>query len=286
MGLPMASRLVKAGYSLKVWNRTPEKAAPLVDDGAQFCSGPSEAVAGAKFVCLCLTDSSAIQRVLFAGAEKYVAADTTILDFSTIGIQASRDFAIRLASTTGACWLDCPVSGGVAGAKAGALSIFAGGDPGALDQAGPLLACVASRVTRMGDVGAGQAAKLCNQLIVATNLLSIAEAIALGETLSVDITRLPAAFQGGFADSRPLQIFGPRMAADRDPGPAVAELRTMYKDITAILEEAAQRGFVPPLLDWVRSRYRQLIDKGVGGEDLPVLMRLYRDGRRDNSSTT
>jgi 3-hydroxyisobutyrate dehydrogenase/2-hydroxy-3-oxopropionate reductase len=128
----------------------------------------------------------------------------------------------------------------------------------------------------MGPVGAGQATKLANQLIVSANLAAIAEAIALAERLGVDAKRLPEALQGGFADSRPLQLFGARMAAAVDPGPRGGALNTMFKDITAVRRAAASAELATPMIDRVEEIYRELMDQGLGGEDVPALIRRYR----------
>jgi 3-hydroxyisobutyrate dehydrogenase/2-hydroxy-3-oxopropionate reductase len=276
MGSPMATRLIEAGFAVRVWNRTEEKARALAKKGAKFCSESADAVRGAKFICLCLTDASAVEAVIFGDAAKYLVQGAIVIDFSTIGVAAARDFAAR-ASAAGVAWLDCPVSGGVAGATAGSLSIFAGGDVAALKQAQPLLDCVAARVTRLGDAGAGQAAKLCNQLIVSTSLVAIAEALALAGSLDVDVEQLVGALRGGFADSKPLQIFGPRMAQASDSGPKVAEIATMMKDVDAIAQTAATLPIATPLLDRVRELYARALQAGLGRDDLPALIRLYRD---------
>lgn len=279
MGQPMAARLLAGGQDVRLWNRSEAKLAPLIAAGGKAFATPGDAVDGATVVCLCLTDATAVEDLLFgagAAAER-LAHGAIIVDFSTIGPGATRDLAARVKAARGASWLDCPVSGGVAGAQAGTLAILAGGDAGAIDRVRPLLDLLSSRVTRMGDVGAGQAAKLCNQLIVATNMLAIAEAMHVGEALGIDLAQLPVALQGGFADSRPLQLFGPRMAPAADPGPPVSELRTMYKDIKAIRSGAADVGAGTPLLANVEAMWTRLIDAGHGGEDVPSLMRLYRE---------
>ena len=279
MGAPMATRLVRAGFRTRVWNRSHEKAAALKQAGAIVCTNPAEAAADASFVCLCLTDAAAVEDVLFGPAALAEALSTrsVVIDFSTIGVTSAEKLASRVMDLSGAAWLDCPVSGGVAGAEAGSLVIFAGGEPAMLERATPLLNQLSARVTHMGGVGSGQAAKLCNQLIVTVNLIAIAEAISLGEALGVDVAQLPAALGGGFADSIPLQIFGPRMAALDEPGPIVGALRTMQKDIEAILDAARDSRAPVTLLEHVDGLYRRLLDAGLGSEDLPALMRLYRD---------
>ena len=279
MGAPMATRLVSAGFRTKVWNRSREKAEALKPAGAIVCTSPAEAAVDAPFVCLCLTDAAAVEDVLFGQVALADALSTksVVIDFSTIGVTCAERLGSRLMDRSGATWLDCPVSGGVAGAKAGSLAIFAGGEPAVLERATPLLNQLSARVTHMGGVGSGQAAKLCNQLIVAVNLMAIAEAISLGDALGVDVAQLPVALEGGFADSKPLQIFGPRMAALNDPGPIVSAIRTMQKDTETILNAARDSSATVTLLEHVDSLYRCLLDAGLGSEDLPALMCLYRD---------
>lgn len=284
MGAPIARRLIGAGYPLTLWNRSASKARDVAGAGAIASETAAQAVEGAKLVFLCLTDAEAIESVLF-GAGRVADAidpDATIVDFSTSSPAQAAALARRLKETRGADWLDCPVSGGVAGANDGTLVVMAGGEAGVLDAVRPVLTAAASRVTRMGEVGAGQAAKLCNQLIVSANLLAIAEAVALGRVLGIDTSKLPVAFAGGFADSRPLQVFGPRMAAP-DDSPPVSEIRTMAKDVRAIL--AASVGAAPelelPLTERVAASYATALSNDLGAEDLPALMRLY--GNRETA---
>jgi 3-hydroxyisobutyrate dehydrogenase-like beta-hydroxyacid dehydrogenase len=279
MGRPMAERLLAAGHEVRLWNRSVGKLAALQRIGGLPCRTPAQAARGAAFVCLCLTDAAAVESVIFGpdGVIETLPSNAVIVDFSTIGPTPTRALAERASHLREHIWLDCPVSGGVAGAEAGTLSILAGGAPLALDRAMPLLRTFARRVTHMGPTGAGQAAKLCNQLIVSTNMLAIAEAMHVGEALGLDVSRLPLALEGGFADSRPLQIFGPRMAPAADPDPAVSELKTMYKDIGAVRIAAAAAGAVVPLLERVEALYGTLIEAGLGAEDVPALMRLYRN---------
>jgi len=279
MGQPMVARLLAAGHDLSLWNRSPQKLAPLVAAGGRPFATPAAAVEGATLLCLCLTDGGVVEEVMFGvnGAAWALDARAVVVDFSTIGPEPTRRLAARLATSSAAHWLDCPVSGGVAGAEAGSLVILAGGDAAAIDRVRPILALLSGRVTRMGHVGAGQAAKLCNQLIVAANMLAIAEAMHVGEALGIDLGQIPAALQGGFADSRPLQLFGPRMAPPVDPGPPVSELRTMYKDIKAIGASAADAAAQTPLLGQIEAMWARLIEAGHGGDDVPGLMRLYRN---------
>jgi 3-hydroxyisobutyrate dehydrogenase-like beta-hydroxyacid dehydrogenase len=279
MGAPIAGRLIKANYTVRVWNRSAEKVEPLKLQGATACATPAEAIKGCGIVCACLTDAAAVESVLFGkgGGVNAMEDGTLLIDFSTIGVEATRTLAQRLAATCRSEWLDCPVSGGVVGATEGGLIVFAGGSAEALRRAAPLLNQLAQRVTHVGRVGAGQATKLCNQLIVATNLVAIGEAITLAEKLGVDVRHLPSALAGGWADSKPLQIFGDRMAASEDPGPKVSHVGTMNKDIRAISAAAESVGLILRMLEAARDAYSDLMRRGLQGEDQPALMKLHRE---------
>jgi 3-hydroxyisobutyrate dehydrogenase/2-hydroxy-3-oxopropionate reductase len=224
-------------------------------------------------VALCLTDAAAIEEVVF-GAEGIAQAgrpagaqSRLVIDFSTIGPDASRNFAARLARASGDRWLDSPVSGGVRGAAAGTLIVFCGGAPEDVVRASPILRAVAQRAKRVGEVGAGQSVKLCNQLIVATTLLAIADSIALGRECGLDVAALPAMLAGGFADSPLLRLFGPRMATGQTE-PPTGTIGTMLKDVDAIALMAEQAGVSTPLLKDVRKIYRA---RGHANDDLVTL---------------
>lgn len=279
MGGAMGGRLLDAGHELRLWNRSRDKADSLAQRGGTVHDSPADAAAGAEIVFVCLSDAAAVESVLVGpGAVGGTVADgALIIDFSTIGPLAAANLANRLATEHGVTWLDCPVSGGVKGATDGTLAIFAGGSAAALARAKPYLDVLAAEVTHMGGAGSGQAAKLCNQLIVSSTLLAIAEAMSLGERLGVDTALLPRALRGGFADSLPLQIFGPRMATPEDPGPKISEIRMMHKDVREIEAAAGRVNIRLPLLETVGEAYTRIIEAGLGDRDLPVLMNPYRE---------
>jgi len=277
MGEPMAARLVAAGYPVVVWNRSPGKAAALLAVGATEAPTPADAAAEAAWVCLCLTNAAAVQQVVFGGngVVERLSPEATVIDFSTIGVKAAASYAARLAALTGARWLDAPVSGGVKGARSGRLIVFCGGSSTTLEAAGPLLAELSVKATRLGEPGAGQAAKLCNQLIVSVNLAAIAEALSLGRSLGMDSSRLPEALAGGFADSPPLQIFGPRMAST-EPMPTLGKIGAMREDVLQICEAAASCAVDLPLLTAVETIYRRAEEMGLSNEDIGRLTEMYR----------
>ncbi|WP_167361441.1 NAD(P)-dependent oxidoreductase, partial [Paraburkholderia ginsengiterrae] len=192
MGAPMIRHLLRAGHTVHVWNRTRAKAEALVADGAKVVETPRELAARCEAVLLCVADAAAVEETVF-GATGLLSGDTPaqrrvrwIVDHSSIPPAATRELAQRAAAlaaaresegAAGLGWIDAPVSGGVAGANAGTLAVMAGGAAADVEAVRPVLGAYASRVTHMGDVGAGQTAKLCNQTIVTATLAAIAEAV-------------------------------------------------------------------------------------------------------------
>ncbi|HET8706019.1 MAG TPA: NAD(P)-dependent oxidoreductase, partial [Pseudomonadales bacterium] len=188
MGLPMCKRLLAAGYSLSVWNRTRAKADALATLGAHVCETPAELAAQADLLMLCLADARAIVEVVLGtdGIATIQKPGLKLIDFSSTDPDTTRTTAHTLAERSGIRWIDCPVSGGVVGAESGQLVMMAGGDPADVDLIRPFVSALGSRLTYMGPLGSGQITKICNQLIVASNALLIAEAIALAKASGVD----------------------------------------------------------------------------------------------------
>ena len=248
IGTPMVQRLLECGLSVTVWNRTPEKASRLVHDGAALAESPRALAESCDIVCLCLTNTAAVHDVVFGaqGIDAVLRVGQLVIDLSSIAPDATRDMAERLARACGARWIDAPVSGGLPLARAGKLIVFAGGDADDIARATPLFGALSQRVTHMGGHGAGQLAKSCNQMIVACNLVTIAEMLAFASKSGIDATRLPGALAGGFADSLPLQIFGPRMAAGIET-PRIGGLGTFRKDIDQVVRLASECGAYAPM---------------------------------------
>jgi 3-hydroxyisobutyrate dehydrogenase len=248
IGTPMVQRLLECGLSVTVWNRTPDKATPLVLDGAALAESPRALAESCDIVCLCLTNTTAVHDVVFGvqGIDAVLRTGQLLIDLSSIAPDATREMAERLASACGARWIDAPVSGGLPLARAGRLIVFAGGDAHDIARAAPVFDALSQRVTHMGGHGAGQLAKSCNQMIVACNLVTIAEMLAFATTSGIDAAQLPGALAGGFADSLPLQIFGPRMAAGVDT-PRIGGLGTFRKDIDQVVRLAGECGAYAPM---------------------------------------
>jgi len=258
MGKPMTLRLLAAGHEVTVWNRSPEKLTEVLAKGARRADSPAAVARAAVIVMMCVTDQKAAEEVLFKknGLIEGASAGKLVVDFSSIAPASAREFAARLEAT-GMGLVDAPVSGGVAGAEQGTLAIMAGGRPEHIERVRPVVMHLAARFTRMGDSGAGQVAKLCNQAIVGSLVAVIAEAIRLAEAAGVDSKMLPEALKGGFADSLPLQIFGARMAARRFD-PPLAAAATMLKDLQNAAAVAAEKQVWMPMVERALELYRTL----------------------------
>jgi 3-hydroxyisobutyrate dehydrogenase len=275
MGRPMVLRLLAAGCAVAVWNRSRDKLAGLAERGARPAASPAALAREAEIVMTCVTDQHALEEVLFGaqGIAAGGAAGKLVVDFSSIAPAAAREFAQRLESR-GMGLVDAPVSGGVPGAEKGTLVVMAGGREEHVERVRPVLAHLASRVTRMGESGAGQATKLCNQIIVGCLLPVLAEAVRLAEAAGVDATRLPEALKGGFADSGPLQIFGARMAA-REFEPRLAAAALLKKDLENAAALARERGVALPMVTAAAELYRLLQAQGKIERDPAVLVELF-----------
>ncbi|WP_170929958.1 MULTISPECIES: NAD(P)-dependent oxidoreductase [unclassified Pseudomonas] len=277
MGLPMCRRLLAAGYPLTVWNRNPAKCAPLVEAGARQVATPAELCAQADVVMLCLADTAVVREVVFgpAGIAEGAKGGQLLVDFSSLEPTATREMAAELRGRTGMGWLDSPVSGGVAGAEAGSLAIMVGGEAADLERVRPALMSLGQRVTHMGGVGAGQVTKACNQMIVACNALVIAEVVALAESAGVDAGLIAEALAGGFADSKPLQILAPQMAASRFE-PVKWHVRTLLKDLDTAVKFSRETGSATPLSGLAAQLMRLHGSQGFLQQDPATLVQMYR----------
>ncbi|MFJ1573179.1 NAD(P)-dependent oxidoreductase [Pseudomonas sp. S07E 245] len=277
MGLPMCRRLLAAGYPLTVWNRSPHKCAELVAAGARLAASPAELSQYSDMVLLCLADTRVVREVVFG--EQGVAAGgrhgQLLVDLSSLEPSATRAMAAELAARCGMAWLDAPVSGGTAGATAGSLAIMVGGAAQDLARARPVLMQLGQRVTHMGAVGAGQVTKACNQMIVACNALVIAEVVALAERSGVDASLIAEALAGGFADSKPLQILAPQMAASEFE-PVKWHVRTLLKDLDGAVKLSHEQGSAAPISGLAAQLMRLHGSQGCLEKDPATLVELYR----------
>ena len=282
IGGPMTRRLLRAGYDVFVWNRTRKKIISLLENGANELGDPSAVTNNSEFVLMCLTDSEAVENVVFGdgGVVNSGNENKIVVDFSSISPDKTREFARRLKSENGMGWIDAPVSGGVQGAQDGSLSILVGGSLDEVDRVRPMLE-ILGRLTHMGDIGAGQVTKLCNQVIVASNLVTISEAVCLAEKAGVDSTKLHEALAGGFGDSIPLQIFGPRFSR-REVEPFLGHVYTMLKDVDGARVLGQQINSPLPMAATASEMLRQISSRGYAQEDITNLIRLFEPNREDN----
>ncbi len=264
MGFPMARRLCAAGHGVRVWNRTRAKAEPLAAHGAQVCDTAAEAVAGAEVVVCLLENGPVVGQVLFdQGAAAAMAPGALVVDMSSIKPAEARAHAQRLADR-GLAHLDAPVSGGTVGAEAGTLAIMAGGDAADFARAAPVFAAL-GRATHVGPHGAGQLAKLANQMIVGISIGAVAEALLLAERGGADMAKVREAISGGFADSRVLQVHGQRMV-ERDFAPR-ARMTVQLKDLHNALDTAATLGFDAPVTALFATLYEHAVADGLADLD-------------------
>ncbi len=275
MGLPMARRLVAAGFLVTVWNRSESKLADIVQAGALRASSPRAVAEASDVVFTCVTDTEAIDAVVFgeAGIREAAAVDKILVDFSSMQPDKAVAFAERLRTESGMGWVDAPVSGGVPGATDGTLAIMAGGTQADIDRVAPIVSHLAGRFTRMGEVGAGQTTKLINQMIVGCGFAVMAEACQLAEDAGIDPARLPVAFAGGRADSPILQQYMPRMAArDRD---VQGRNAIIVKDLNTVMETARRLGSALPMTGLAAEIHKLLVKQGLGDADSAAAIDLY-----------
>lgn len=278
MGKPMSLRLLQAGYTLTVWNRSPEKLHDLASAGARIAATPAELVTQADILFLSLADTSVVGDVVFGeeGIASQAGEGKLLVDFSSIEPDATREYAEKLKQASGMQWLDAPVSGGVAGAEQGTLAVMAGGNKADFDRVAPIMTSLSQRFTHMGEVGAGQITKLCNQMIVSCNALVIAEVIALARKAGIDAEKIPEALAGGFADSTPLQILGPQMAKDEFE-PIKWHVRTLLKDLDTAVRLARSEESATPMSALGAQLMRLHGTQGYLEKDPATLVEMYKD---------
>lgn len=264
MGLPVARRLAEAGFTVHAWNRTRGKADPLQPFGVQVHDTPGAAVREADAVIGLLENGPVMEDVLFRqGTAQAMRSGSLCIDMASIQPREARDHAARLGDL-GIAHLDAPVSGGTVGAEAGTLAIMAGGRAADFQRALPVFAPL-GRATHVGPHGAGQLAKLANQMIVGITIGAVAEAMLLCAKGGADMAKVREAIAGGFADSRILQLHGERMV-HRDFAPR-GKLAIQLKDLRNVLATAEEIGFDAPISGLFERLYADAEDHGLGGLD-------------------
>jgi 3-hydroxyisobutyrate dehydrogenase-like beta-hydroxyacid dehydrogenase len=264
MGYPMARRLCEAGHAVHAWNRSRDKAQRLAPLGATVHGQAADAVRQADFVVCMLESGPVIEEVLFRqGAAQAMRPGTLFIDMASIQPREARDHAARLAEH-GVAQLDAPVSGGTVGAENGTLAIMVGGKASDFERALPVLQ-VFGRATHVGPNGAGELAKLANQMIVGITIGAVAEALLLCAKGGADMGKVREAIAGGFADSRILQVHGQRMV-ERDFAPR-AKIAIQLKDMRNALATAEEIGFDAPITDLFEQLYAQASEHGLDNLD-------------------
>jgi len=273
MGRPMALHLINAGFRMSVYARRPEAAAPLVAAGA-LAVASSAAVAQAADVVFTVVTASADSEQVALGAQGIIEgarAGTVVVDMATISPLATRRIAQALAAR-GIDHVDAPVSGGPTGAQGAALSIMAGGKPHVFERVKPLFERLGKTVLHMGDHGAGQATKACNQLALTVTLQGVAEALLLAQRCGVDPAKVREVMLGGIAASRVLELFGKRMV-ERNFENGI-DARLYHKDLNIVLDLAHGLGLPVPAAAVTLQQINALVGSGGGKSDFSRMIEV------------
>jgi 3-hydroxyisobutyrate dehydrogenase len=237
MGAPMAANLIKAGFEVSVWNRSPSRTKPLVDSGAKGADSPAAVAAASEVTLSCVTNSGDVEEVAL-GPEGIINGATpgsTYIDCSTIAPETARKVAEQLGRKQ-ISMLDAPISGGDVGAKAATLAIMVGGDAAVFERCLPIFEALGKTIVHVGPSGAGQVVKLCNQVAGGLNLLAAAEAINLARRSGVDPAKMLEVVSAGAAGSWMLSNLAPK-AVSRDYAPGFM-VDLMQKDLRLVLDAA------------------------------------------------
>ena len=274
MGRPMAEHLLRAGHELLVWSRRPTSAEFLLAQGATWCDSPAAVAGASEVVCTNVTGSADVEALASELVQGF-SIGSIHLDFSTIAPGAAQRIAAAYARR-GVDFVDAPVSGGSGGAQAATLSIMWGGKSALATRLQPLFEVLGKTIVHVGEVGAGQVAKACNQMVMVAAIEACAEAARLAEAAGVDFAKVRTAMLGGSAGSRVLDVFGGRMAA-RDFKAGV-EARLHHKDYALLMDEATRIGAALPASAAVWQQLNALMAQGWGRDDTSSLLRVLEAG--------
>lgn len=276
MGKPMARNLHQAGATVTVSSRSPGPVEELASDGLTGANTPREVAAAVDIVIIMVTDTASVDQVLHGGDGVIagLSPGKIVIDMGTTKVRETREWAGEVAEA-GATYIDAPVSGGQVGAEQGSLSIMAGCTADALERVRPVFEVLGRNITHIGDVGAGQVAKTANQSIVAVTLAAVAEGLTLAQRAGVDPGKVREALQGGFAESRVLDLHGGRMVERMfEPG---GPARVQLKDVDQALELADQVGLELPSLSGNQKLWQKMIDQGWGELDQAGIIRVIEE---------
>ncbi|OIR19830.1 2-hydroxy-3-oxopropionate reductase [mine drainage metagenome] len=273
MGAPMALNLMKGGHKLWVYARRPAATQPLVAAGATACATAADVARHADVIFTIVSDTPDVESVIFGtqGIASQARPGTVIVDMSTISPTATKAFAERLAQQ-GIEMLDAPVSGGETGAINGTLSIMVGGKPRVFERVKPLFECMGKNIVHIGDSGAGQVAKACNQIVVAVTIEAVAEALTFARRNGADPAKVREALMGGFAGSKIMEVHGKRML-DNDFKPGF-KVGLHQKDMRIVMETAHQLGIALPAAALVTQHLNALMGTGDTSLDSAAVVKV------------
>ena len=275
MGQPMAINLRKAGYEVWVHARRPECMSPVVAAGATACAHAREVAEHASIIFTMVSDTPDVEAVILGenGIIEGIKPGSVVVDMSTISPTATRSIADML-ETQGVEMLDAPVSGGEKGAIDGTLSIMVGGKPEVFERVKPMFASMGKNIVHIGDNGAGQVTKACNQVVIAQAISAIGEAFLLAESNGVDPYKVREALMGGFAGSRALESHGLRMLdGNYQPG---FKAKLHQKDMRIVMQTAEEMGIALPGAAQVTQLINTAVGQGMGEDDSISIFRLQQ----------
>lgn len=274
MGKPIASNLLKAGFSITVHNRSRAAVDELVALGARAADTPRAVAEASDFVFTSLPDSPDVEQVVRGphGVREGCRPGMVFVDNSTIKPETARHIAAELAAV-GVAALDAPVSGGDVGARAATLAIMVGGSKEAFDRALPAFQAMGKTITHVGESGAGQVAKACNQIMAAATMVAMSELLLLARKAGVDPQRVVDAIRGGAAQCWTLDVKPPRLfAGERRPG---FKASMMHKDLAIILDTARTFGMPLPMSALNLQLYESMLQMGMGNLDNSAVIGVF-----------
>lgn len=269
MGAPMARNLLAAGFGVRVWNRTTEKARPLADDGAAVADSPGEAASGADFLLTMLSDADAVAQAAAGGAIDSLAEGGVWIQTSTVGVEGNERLA-HLAAGRGVTYVDAPVLGTKEPAEQGQLVVLASGPREAEERCAPVFDAVGAKYAWLGEAGAGSRLKLVVNNWIAGLLGLLGETLALARATGVDPQSFLDTIQGGPLDSPYAQTKGKMMLDGEYPPSFTATLAR--KDVGLIMDAARSGGLEPAIAGAVAAYFDSAIESGHGGEDMAAVI--------------
>jgi 2-hydroxy-3-oxopropionate reductase len=277
MGKPMAANLLKNGYALNAYARRPESLEYFSEQSVGIFSTPRELAAKSDMIISIVADTPDVQQVLTGenGVIHSVRPESIVIDMSTISAETTRDMA-HMFQQKKAWLLDAPVSGGEIGAIEGTLSIMVGGAKEAFERAKPIFECLGKNIVHIGDSGAGQIAKACNQILVAQTMVGVAEAYLLASSAGVNPAKVREALLGGFAYSKILEVHGKRMLDQNYQPGFKAALHN--KDLHIALNSAAAGHISLPASTIAADYMQKLVDQGLGELDSTAIAKIIGSG--------